>query len=335
MTGSFQFVHPEFLFLLLLLPVLAIWKGRWGRPAAVRMPSTDDAIRVGAKTRSTVGGFLMFLGLLSFALFIIALARPRHGKGSSEIEASGIDILLTLDVSTSMEALDFKLEGESVNRLEVVRSVVGKFIGQRPNDKIGMLAFAGRPYLVSPLTMDKEYLGKRLADVQMGRVEDGTAIGSAIASSVGHLRNSTAKSRIVILLTDGVNNAGAVNPLTAAEAAKALGIKIYTIGTGIQGEAPMPVRDGFGRTRLQNVKVEIDEEMMRGVATATGGQYFRATDTDSLEKIYESINQLEKTTRKLKKYQRYDELYLWALIPGLGLLLLENVLSQTRYRRLP
>jgi Ca-activated chloride channel family protein len=152
---------------------------------------------------------------------------------------------------------------------------------------------------------------------------------------VGHLRDSNAKSRIIILLTDGVNNAGAVNPLTAAEAAKALGIKVYTIGAGTRGEAPVPVRDAFGRTHLQTMKVEIDEEMLKQVATATGGQSFRATDTDSLEKIYESINQLEKTTRKLKKYQQYDELFLWFLVPGLGLLLLELVLSQTRFRRLP
>ncbi len=335
MTESFQFLHPEFLFLLLLLPVLAIWKGRWGRPVAVRMPSTDDAISVGAKPRSKVGGFLAFFGLLAFALLIIAFARPRHGKGSTDIEASGIDIVITLDVSGSMEALDFQLEGKTMNRLEVVKSVVGKFVGQRPNDKLGMVAFAGRPYLVSPLTMDHEYLGKRLASVKMGQVEDGTAIGSAIATSVSHLRNSTAKSRIIILATDGVNNAGSVNPLTAAEAAKALGIKIYTIGTGIRGEAPVPVQDAFGRTHLQTVKVEIDEEMLREVSAATGGQSFRATDTGSLENIYESINQLEKTTRKLKKYQRYDELYLWFLSPGLCLLLLELVLTQTRFHRIP
>jgi Ca-activated chloride channel family protein len=335
MTESFQFLHPEFLFLLLLLPVLAIWKGRWGRPVAIRMPSTDDAIHVGAKTRSKAGRFMAFLGLLSLALLIVAFARPRHGKGSSEIEASGIDIILTLDVSGSMEALDFELEGKPVNRLEVVKNVVGKFVGQRPNDKLGMVAFAGRPYLVSPLTLDHEFLGKRLADVKMGQVEDGTAIGSAIASSVDHLKDSTAKSRIIILLTDGVNNAGAVNPLTAAEAAKALGIKIYTIGAGTRGDAPVPVQDAFGRTHLQTMKVEIDEEMLREVATATGGQSFRATDTDSLEKIYDSINQLEKTTRKLKKYQQYDELFLWFLVPGLCLLLLELVLSQTRFRRLP
>lgn len=335
MTESYQFVHPEFLLLLLLLPVLAIWKGRWGRPVAVRMPSTDDAVSVGARPRSKIGGFMAFFGLLAFALLIIAFARPRHGKGSTEVEASGIDIILTLDVSGSMEALDFELEGKPVNRLEVVKNVVAKFIGQRPNDKLGMVAFAGRPYLVSPSTLDHEFLAKRLADVKMGQVEDGTAIGSAIASSVAHLRDSTAKSRIIVLLTDGVNNAGAVNPLTAAEAAKALGIKIYTIGAGTRGEAPMPVQDAFGRTRLQTVKVEIDEEMLKEVSTATGGQSFRATDTASLEKIYESINQLEKTTRKLKKYQQYDELFLYFLIPGLALLLIELVLSQTRFRRLP
>jgi Ca-activated chloride channel family protein len=335
MTESYQFVHPHFLLLLLLLPLLAIWKGRWGRPVALRLPSTDDAIRVGARPRSKVGGLLAGLGLLAFALLIVALARPRHGKGSSDIEASGIDIVLTLDVSGSMEALDFKLNGQPANRLEVVKNVVAKFVGQRPNDKLGMVAFAGRPYLVSPLTLDHEFLAKRLADVKMGQVEDGTAIGSAIASSVSHLRDSNAKSRIVILLTDGVNNAGAVNPLTAAEAAKAMGIKIYTIGAGTRGDAPVPVRDAFGRTRLQTMKVEIDEEVLREVASATGGQSFRATDTDSLEKIYAAINQLETTTRKLKKYQQYDELYLWFLGPGIGLLLLELILNQTRFRRLP
>jgi len=335
MTESFQFVHPQFLFLLLLLPVMAIWKGRWGRPVAVRMPSTDDAVLVGAKPRSKTGGFMAALVLLSLAFLIVALARPRHGKGSTDIESSGIDIVLTLDVSGSMEALDFKLQGKPVNRLDVVKNVVGKFVEQRPNDRLGMVAFAGRPYLVSPLTLDHDFLSKRLADVKMGQVEDGTAIGSAIASAVGHLRDSNAKSRIIILLTDGVNNAGAVNPLTAAEAAKALGIKVYAIGAGTRGEAPMPVRDAFGRTRLQTMKVEIDEEMLKQVAEATGGQSFRATDTDSLEKIYDSINQLEKTTRKLKKYQQYDELFLWFLIPGLCLLLLEMFLSQTRFRRLP
>jgi len=335
MNGNFQLLHPQFLWLLACLPVMAIWKGRWGRPVAVRMPSTHDAIMVGARPRSTIGGFLAFVGLLALALLIAALARPRLGRGSTEIEASGIDIVLALDVSGSMEALDFKIDGKPVNRLNVIKKVVGEFVGQRPNDKLGMVAFAGRPYLVSPLTLDHGFLAKRLADVKLGQVEDGTAIGSAIAAAVNHLRDSTAKSRIIILLTDGMNNAGAVNPPTAAEAAKALGIKIYTIGAGIRGDAPIPVRDMFGGTHLQMMKVDIDEEMLRQIANATGGQTFRATDTDSLVKIYDAINQLETTTRKLKKYQQYDELYLWFLIPGLCLLLLELLFNQTRYRRLP
>ncbi len=335
MNGEFQFLHPEFLWLLSLLPVLAVWKARWGQPVAVKIPSTGDAESIGAKPRSKIGGFMLLLGLLGLALLITAFARPRLGKGSSEIESSGIDIILTLDVSGSMEALDFKLEGKPANRLEVVKNVVDKFVGQRPNDKLGMVAFAGRPYLVSPLTMDHEWLAKRLKEVKLHQIEDGTAIGSAIASSVDHLRDSQAKSRIVIMLTDGVNNAGAANPLTTAEAAKALGIKIYTIGAGTQGEAPFPVQDMFGQKRLQMVKVEIDEKMLTEIANATGGQYFRATDTDSLTHIYEEINKLETTTRKLKKYQQYEELYLWFLVPGLLILLVELVLSQTRFRRLP
>ena len=334
-TESFQFAHPGVLFLLLFLPLLAMWKGRWGQPVAIKLPSAADTVNIGARPRAKAGGFLPFFGLISLGLLIVALARPRLGKGSTDIETSGIDVVITLDVSGSMEALDFKLDGQPANRLEVVKKVVAKFIDQRPNDKLGMVAFAGRPYLVSPLTLDHDFLSKRLADVKMGQVEDGTAIGSAIASSVDHLRDSNAKSRIIILLTDGVNNAGAINPLTAAEAAKALGIKVYTIGAGTRGEAPMPVRDAFGRTYLQTVKVEIDEEMLRNVASATGGQSFRATDTDSLERVYESINQLEKTTRKMKKYQQYEELFLYFLAPGLGLLLLELFLTQTRFRRLP
>lgn len=335
MNGGFQFMHPSFLFLLLALPLLAIWKGRWGRPVAIRMPSTESAVEVGAKPRSKIGGFLMFLGLLSLGLLIIAFARPRYGKGSVDIDASGIDMILALDVSGSMEAMDFTLNGEPANRLEVVKDAVTKFVKERPNDRIGMLAFAGRPYLVSPLTHDQDFLGKRLEGIQLGQVEDGTAIGSAIASAAAHIKDSDAKSRIIILLTDGVNNAGAANPLTSAEAAKALGIKIYTIGAGTKGMAPVPVTDRFGRRFLQNMQVEIDEDMLGEVALSTGGQYFRATDTDSLAQIYDSINKLETTTRKLKKYQQYDELYLWFLVPGLCLLLTEMVLSQTRFRRLP
>jgi Ca-activated chloride channel family protein len=207
-------------------------------------------------------------------------------------------------------------------------------VEQRRDDRIGLVAFAGRPYLAAPLTHDEQWIAQRLQDVQIGQVEDGTAIGSAIVSSVDHLRDSDAKSKVIILLTDGVNTSGSINPLTAAEAAKALGIKIYTIGAGTNGEAPYPVRSLFG-TQMQMVKVEIDEKTLGGIAEMTGGQYFRATDADSLEKIYETINRLETTARKEKKYEDYDEWFAFALWPGLALILLEWILSHTRYRRLP
>ncbi|MGJ8633396.1 MAG: vWA domain-containing protein [Luteolibacter sp.] len=335
MDTSFQFANPLWLLLLLALPAIAILRGRAGRAVALRLPSVSDARGIGSRPKSKVGGLLFGLILLGLALLIIALARPQLAKGRTEIETSGIDILMAIDVSGSMQAMDFKIQGEPVDRLTVVKQVVEKFVGERPADRMGMVGFAGRPYLVSPLTLDHDWLKKRLKEVRIGRVEDGTAIGSAIASSVNHLRDSDAKSKIVVLLTDGVNNGGAANPVTAAEAAKALGIKIYTIGAGTRGEAPMPVQDMFGRERMAMVDVEIDEESLREIAKSTGGQYFRATDTDSLLKIYDEINELETTKRKVKKYQDYQELFLYALFPGLALLLLERLLSETRYRHLP
>ncbi|HWB06877.1 MAG TPA: VWA domain-containing protein [Verrucomicrobiales bacterium] len=334
-TENLEFVHPQLLWLLLVLPVMLIWKGLRGRPVAVRLPSTLDATASGVQPVARMGGFRILPVMVALACFIVALARPRLGRGSTDIESSGIDIMVTIDVSGSMEAMDFTLEGEPANRLEVVKNVVGKFVKDRPNDKIGVVAFAGRPYLAAPLTMDQNFLSQRVADLKIGLVEDGTAIGSAIASAVGHLKDSKAKSRIVILLTDGVNNAGAANPVSSAEAAKALGIKIYTIGAGTRGEAPMPVQDAFGRRQFRRVKVDIDEEMLQKVADLTGGRMFRATDTNSLERIYESINQLETTTRKIKKYKDYEELYLWALLPGLGVLITGWLLGQTVWRRLP
>jgi Ca-activated chloride channel family protein len=231
-----------------------------------------------------------------------------------------------------MEARDFTLKGRPANRLDVVKSVVAKFIKERPNDRIGLLAFAGRPYLVCPLTLDHDWLQQRLESLKTGMVEDGTAIGSAIASGVNRLRDRDSKSRIQILLTDGMNNAGKISPLTAAEAAETLGIKVYTIGAGTRGEAPMPVQDQFGRKRLMRVKVDIDEDTLRKVAEITGASYFRATDTKSLEKIYEAINAMEATTRKIKHFSRYRELFSWLVLTALMLLALELFVSR---RRLP
>jgi Ca-activated chloride channel family protein len=334
MTDSLQFAHPWALCLLALLPLIAWWKARHGRPIAIRMPSTDDAIHVGARSRYRAGGILLSLSILALTLLIIALARPRLVKGYTEAESSGIDILLTLDVSGSMQAMDFTLNGKQSNRLDAVKDVVGKFALARPDDNLGMVAFAGRAYLAAPLTHDENWIVTRLKDVNIGQVEDGTVIGSALTSAVDHLETSKAKSKIVILLTDGVNTSGSITPLTAAEAAKALGIKIYTIGAGTNGEAPFPVQGFFG-TQMVMQKVEIDDKTLTEIADSTGGKYFRATDTDSLEKIYAEINQLETTERKIKKYENYTEIFYYFLYPAIALYLLEWLLRHTRFRRLP
>jgi len=321
-----RFVHPEFLWLLLLIPLLALLRGRRGPAPALLFPSTAIAATLATARRATPGRLAAALKLLAIASLIIALARPQQGNTSTEIEASGIDILLAVDVSGSMKAMDFTLKGQPVSRLEVVKSVVDTFIEERPNDRIGLVAFSGRPYLISPLTLDHNWLRRRLEALDIGMIEDGTAIGSAIATGVNRLHNQQAKSRIMILLTDGMNNSGKVNPATAAEAAQALDIKVYTIGAGTRGEAPTPVIDPFGRKRLIKTKVDIDEKTLSQVAELTGARYFRATDTSSLEKIYNEINKMETTTRSIKHFEQYRELfpvfiYGSLLLLGIGLFL--------------
>lgn len=330
-----RFAQPELLWLLLLLPVIALWRGRKGAVAAVEYSSADAAREVARETKSRVGRWLPALRLLAAALVIVAIARPQLGRGGAEVEASGVDLVLALDVSGSMQALDFTMNGQRVDRLQVVKSVVSKFIEARPDDRIGLVAFAGAPYLISPLTLDHGWLEQNLERVQIGSVEDGTAIGSAIASSVNRLRAQPSKSKIVVLLTDGVNNAGQVSPEIAAEAAKALGVKVYTIGAGAKGEAPVPVKDAFGQQRLVMAKVDVDEATLSKIAQETGGKFFRATDTDSLKNIYAEIDRLEKTTRTVKKFERHTELFAWAVGPALLLLAAGLGLEQTRFRRLP
>ncbi len=327
-----RFLYPQLLWLLLLLPLLALLKGKRG-PAPALLFSTLSVLSHLAEGRKIQPGrLLVALRLLALALLIVALARPQLGNTTTEIEASGIDILLAVDVSGSMEALDFTLQGKAVNRLIVVKSVIQQFVEQRPNDRIGLLAFGGRPYLASPLTLDHDWLFKRLAALSIGMVEDGTAIGSAIGVGVSRLQDAEAKSRILILLTDGMNNAGTVPPIVAAEAAQTLGIKVYTIGAGTKGEAAMPVVDAFGRKRLMRTRVDIDDETLGQVAEMTGARYFRATDTPSLAKVYEEINQMEKTTRTIKKFENYRELFSWLVMAALLLLGLEAAL---RERRIP
>jgi Ca-activated chloride channel family protein len=327
-----RFLYPELLWLLALLPLLALIRGKKGAAPALLFSSTAPAASLAEGRKARPGRLLAALRLLAIALLILAFARPQLGNTTTEIEASGIDILLAVDVSGSMEALDFTLEGKPANRLDVVKSVIRQFVEQRPNDRIGLLAFSGRPYMVSPLTLDHDWLLQRLGALSIGMMEDGTAIGSAIGVGVNRLQDPKAKSRILILLTDGMNNAGAVPPLVAAEAAEAMGIKIYTIGAGTKGEAPIPVVDSFGRKRLMRMKVDIDDETLGKVAAMTKAQYFRATDTKSLEKVYADINSMEVTTRTIKKFENYRELFPWLV--GAALIFLGSELLIGR-RRLP
>jgi Ca-activated chloride channel family protein len=330
-----HFASPQLLWLLLAIPVLAVWRARRGPRAAVGYASTALVREVGRTTRSRLGGLLPYLRNPALALLIVALARPQTSHASTSVQASGVDLMLALDVSGSMASLDLTLDGKPADRLSVVKSVVGKFIDQRPNDRMGMIAFAGAPYLVSPLTLDHDWLQRNLERVQLGTIEDGTAIGSALTAAVNRLRASDAHSKIVVLLTDGMNNAGKVQPMLAAEAAAALGIKVYTIGVGTTGQAPMPVTDEDGRRHIVMTEADVDEKTLGAIAAKTGGAFFRATDTASLEAIYARIDQLEKTTREVSHYEHHDEKFAWALLPGLALLAAELGLATTWLRRLP
>lgn len=334
MWDTFAFAHPWLLLLLLALPVLAYLQGRRGAAAAVIFSSVAPLRDLGSLRRARVGSWLLTLLLIALASLIVALARPQQGRTVSHVEASGIDILLALDVSRSMLAEDFTIGNQRANRLEVVKQVTQKFIEARPNDRIGIIAFAGRPYLVSPLTLDHDWLNKNLERVRIGLVEDGTAIGSAIASASNRLKDRDSKSKIVVLLTDGDNNSGKITPATAAEAAKAIGIKVYTIGAGTRGFAPMPMDTGFGRV-YQNVKVEVDEETLKKIAAMTDAQFYRATDTKSLTQIFEQIDKLEKSTQTFSQYREVRELFPWFIGLGVALLGAQVVLGQTIWRRLP
>ena len=330
-----RFLQPEWLWLLALLPLSLLWRGRRGAVAAVEYSNVSLARKVARETRSRAGRWVWLLPIIAGAMMVVGLARPQFGHGGATVQASGIDIMLALDVSGSMQALDFKVNGQPQNRIEVVKSVVSQFIEDRPNDRIGIVAFAGLPYLVSPLTLDHDWLQQNLSRVQVAGVEDGTAIGSAIAACANRLRDTPAKSKIIVLLTDGMNNSGKISPNAAAEAAKAMGLKVYTIAVGVRGDAPMPVKDQMGNTQIVMAKVDVDEDTLQKIAAETGGQFYRATDTDSLKNIYAQINTLEKSKETIHKFEHYQDLFAWALFPALAVLGLSVGLEQTRYRRLP
>lgn len=332
---TIHLLYPQLLWLLALVPLLALLRGKRGPVAAVQYSSAEIARQVARETRSRAGRWRLPLCLLALGLLIVALARPQLGQSTATVEASGVDMILALDCSGSMEALDFKMNGQPADRLSIVKSVVSKFIDARPNDRIGLIGFAGAPYLVSPLTLDHDWLQQNLERVQIGAVEDGTAIGSAIAAGVNRLRDQPGKSKVLVLLTDGQNNLGKITPDAAAQAAKALGVKVYTIGVGVRGEAPVPVTDALGEKHLVMSEVDVDEGALQKIATETGARFFRATDTESLRKTYAEIDRLEKTTHEVKKFERHSELFAWAVLPALALFGAAFGLDQTRFRRLP
>jgi Ca-activated chloride channel family protein len=335
---SLTFAQPWWLLLLLLLPVIALLEGGKGAAPAVLYSSLRPILALGEVRRSRIGGWLTSLLLFALALLILALARPRLDKSYSQVKASGIDIMLALDVSGSMQAEDYKVDGQQTSRVDVVKMVTKKFIDARPNDRIGMMAFAGRPYLVSPLTLDHDWLIQNLERITVGepKIEDGTAIGSAIASCTNRLiERKDTKSRIIVLLTDGANNMGKVSPLTAADAAKALGVKVYTIAAGVDGYAPFPVRDPFGHKVYTPLKADVDVDTLKKIATTTDGKFYRATDTQKLNQIFDEIDKLEKSTVETKQFTEYQDLFPWLLGAGLGLLSLQALLAQTIGTRLP
>ena len=329
------FAHPWFLLLLLLLPLVAWLKGRVGQDAAFLYSSVQLAKGITNITRSRAGSLLPKMRWLALASLIVALARPQFGHGQAKVTASGIDIVIALDLSGSMAAEDFELNRQPANRVMMAKDVISKFIKKRLSDRMGLVAFAGRAYIASPLTLDHDFLLQNLERLDLGMIEDSTAIGSAISTALNRLRDVKSKSKIVILMTDGQNNAGKVPPLTAAEAAEALGVKIYTIGVGTRGTAPMPVTDVFGRKAYRQMEVDIDEDTLQKIADRTGGKYFRADNANALRAIYNEIDRLEKTEVSMKKFVRYEEVFEWFAVPGLFLVLLELILSNTVWRKLP
>jgi len=300
-----RFAHPWFLLGLLLLPVLAWLRGRQGGQPAFLYSSVALVKGIAGVTRSHVGAILRRLRWLTLALIIIGLARPQLGVGEAKVKATGIDIVVALDLSGSMRSEDFQLRNQPANRLDVAKEVLKAFVRKRTDDRIGLVAFAGRPYIAAPPTLDHDFLLETIDRLNLGTIEDGTAIGSALSAAVNRLREVPGRSRIVILMTDGQNNAGKVPPLTAAEAAQALAVKVYTIGVGTRGKAPYPVVNPLGRKEYRQVDVDIDEETLRQIAQRTGGAYYRATDTAGLRSIYDEIDRLEKTEVEAKKFQRH------------------------------
>ena len=327
-----HFASPYYLWLLtLLMPMIGyyVWRTLQGG-AAIRISSVAGVVRAPKTVRYYLRHLPFALRAAAFALLVVALARPQDVEQNVRTNTEGIDIMLAIDVSGSMLARDFKPD-----RITAAKEVAGSFIADRYGDRIGLVAFAGEAFTQSPLTTDQSTLQTLLARIRSGLIEDGTAIGNGLATAINRLRESEAKSKVIILLTDGVNNRGEIAPLTAAEIAKAQGIRVYTIGVGTEGMAPYPAIDMFGNITFVNQKVEIDEKTLTAISDMTGGKYFRATDKAKLKAIYDEINQLEKSKVEVTEHVSYHELYLAWVLAALGLLLAEFLLANLVLKRIP
>ena len=322
------------MFLLLAIIPLLIYRALKNRPATLHFSSLGSLKTLHRKGVDFLAAPPLALRCLAIALLVTALARPQEGRKSTEILSAGVDILLAIDTSGSMRAMDFEKNHHPVDRLTVVKDVVSEFIDSREFDRMGMVVFGNEAFTQCPLTLDHDILHSFLNKLQIGVAGDSTAIGSAIGISVKRLKDLESKSKVIILLTDGRSNAGNITPFQAAEIAKIYGIKIYTVGVGTTGQAPFPINTPFGQKMLMQ-RVAIDEDSLKKIAEQTGGRYFRATDSDSLKQIYAQIDSLEKSEVKWIDHSEYRELFPLLLIPALLLLLTETVLTQTRLRRVP
>ena len=331
MFDDITFHNPGLLWLLLSLPFVLAWYV-WRRKttnATMQVSTLSTLNGAGASWRTKLRFLPLVCRLLAVALVIVVLARPQSSSSHSDSNTEGIDIVMALDISGSMQAVDFK-----PNRLEAAKKVAINFVSGRPDDNIGLVVFAGESFTQCPMTTDHAVLVNLFNDVHNGMLQDGTAIGMGLATAVSRIKDSKAKSKVIILLTDGVNNTGAIAPEKAAELAQTFGVRVYTIGVGSKGTAQIPVQTAFG-VKMQDIEVKIDEELLQSVADMTGGKYFRATNNKSLESIYSEIDSMEKTIMEVRSYTKHTEEYLPFAIAALALLLIEALLRNTVLRTIP
>ncbi|GAB6904281.1 conserved membrane hypothetical protein [Desulfosarcina cetonica] len=330
-----RFASPWFFLLLLLVPIVALYRRRRHRPPTLASSALFPAAGIPASRAMQLRPLVPAIQYAVLVLMVVALARPQWGTERTEVLTEGVNIILALDLSESMSALDFKKQGHVVNRLEAVKGVVQDFVAGRNGDRIGMVVFGTHAYTQLPLTRDYNTLVNILDRLKIGAAGKRTAIGDAIGISLKRLADIKSKSNIIILLTDGQSNAGELSPETAAEIAKEMGVKIYTIGVGTRGKAPFLVKDPLFGERYVYQRVDIDEDTLKAIADETGGRYFRAEDLAGLKSIYDTIDKLEKTEVKVDIFADYSEIYPWLLVPAIVLLMLYVVLRNTRYLVVP